>query len=90
MEENKVKETGGTQAPVETIMLFIFCNIYWSVVQLQETHHGPGDGNQEEEKEERELSMSELEVMQLDPFSSESRHIKTFSVRSGLLKVFKL
>ena len=84
-EDNSETVRGGTHAPVVTIMLLILATIV--VVMFSFRKHIRKQVmtiKKRKPEEEREPSMSELEVTELDPFSSESRNIKTFSVRNGL------
>ena len=84
-EDNEVKEAGGTHAPIVTITLLIFGTVLGVLFIFRKNIMDQvKDITKRKPEEEREPSMSELEVMELDPFSSECKNIKTFSVRNGL------
>ena len=84
-EEIKGTNPGGTLSPLVTIMLLV-CATFVGVLISFRKHIMEQVERMRRRKpvEEREPSMSELEVMELDPFSPECRDIKTFSVRNGL------
>ena len=83
-EDNSETLRGGTHAPVVTIVLLIFATLVGVMFNFRKHIREQVMAiKKRKPKEEREPSMSELEVMELDPFRLESRHIKTFSVRNG-------
>ena len=85
VEDNDTR-TGGTLAPIITIVILMLSTVIGIIMMYFRKHiqQQIEKITKKKPREEREPSMSELEVMELDPFSSESRHIKTFSVRNEI------
>ena len=84
--EDTDTKTGGTLAPLITIVLLMLGTLIGIIVMYfrKQIKQKLEKMTKKKSKNEREPSMSELEVMELDPFTSESRNIKTFSVRKEI------
>ena len=78
-------KAGGTIAPIVTIMLLIMGTMLVIIIVFRGNimNHLKGI-TKRKPKEEREPSMSELEIMEVDPFQSECKSVKTFSVKNGV------
>ena len=86
--EKQVKEdkkARGTITPIVTIMLLILGTSIGTLIYFKEhIQHQIMKVTKEHSIEEQEESMGELEVMELDPFNSDCRNVKTFSVRNDI------
>ena len=81
--EDTDTKRGGTLAPLITIVVLMLFTLT-GIIAKNQIKQKLEKITKKKPRKERERSMSELEVMELDPFSSESRNIKTFSVRSEI------